>query len=95
MLAHLDSRTDGLRVFPTPMTSKLPPDPALAAVLRRVRDEREETQEDVAFGAGVGTLTVRRAEQGLSAPSWPTVRAIAASLGLSLVDLAREIEREG
>jgi transcriptional regulator with XRE-family HTH domain len=69
-------------------------DPVLAAVLRRVREDRNETQEDVAFGAGVTTLTIRRAEQGKVIPSWATVRAIASALDLSLVELAKAVERQ-
>jgi transcriptional regulator with XRE-family HTH domain len=76
------------------MSSLHPPDPVLAAVLRRVREERGETQEDVAFGAGLTTLTIRRAEQGKVVPSWATVRAIAQALELSLVELCETIERE-
>jgi len=71
-----------------------PTDTALAAVLRRVREERDETQEDVAFGAGLTTLTVRRAEQATVMPSWGTVRAMAQALGLSLVELGEAVERE-
>jgi transcriptional regulator with XRE-family HTH domain len=76
------------------MPSLAPADHCLATVLRRVREQRDETQEDVAFGAGLTTLTVRRAEQGKVVPSWATVRAIAQALELSLVELAKAIERE-
>jgi DNA-binding XRE family transcriptional regulator len=90
----LDYGIDHLRVFLIPMSSLPPLDPALATVLRRVRKERGETQEDVAFGAGVTTLTIRRAEQATVIPSWGTVRAIAQALDLSLVELAKAVERE-
>jgi transcriptional regulator with XRE-family HTH domain len=90
----LDCDIDRVRVFLTLMSSLPPIDPILAAVLRRVREERNETQEDVAFGAGLTTLTIRRAEQGKVIPSWATVRAIAHALGLSLVELAEAVERE-
>ena len=90
----LDCDIDRVRVFLTLMSSLSPVDPILAAVLRRVREERNETQEDVAFGAGLTTLTIRRAEQGKVIPSWATVRAIAHALELSLVELAEAVERE-
>jgi transcriptional regulator with XRE-family HTH domain len=48
----------------------------------------------VAFGAGLTTLTIRRAEQATVTPSWGTVRAIAQALDLSLVELAKAVERE-
>jgi transcriptional regulator with XRE-family HTH domain len=76
------------------MSSVSPADPHLATVLRRVREERNETQEDVAFEAGLTTLTIRRAEQGKVVPSWATVRAIAHALELSLAELAKAVERE-
>jgi transcriptional regulator with XRE-family HTH domain len=69
-------------------------DPALAAVLRRVREEREETQEDVAFEAGVTVITVRRAESGTVMPSWGTVRAVARALEINLAELGTAVERE-
>lgn len=76
------------------MTGLPTSDPSLARVLRRVRKKRGDTQEDVAFEAGLTLATVQRAEGAQVMPSWGTVRAIATALGLSLVELAREVERE-
>jgi DNA-binding XRE family transcriptional regulator len=90
---YLDYETAPLRVFLTQM-SVPQADPALAAVLRRVREEREETQEDVAFEAGVTVITVRRAESGTVMPSWGTVRAVARALEINLAELGTAVERE-
>jgi len=94
IIVCLDYGIHRLRVFLTSMPSQPPADPFLATVLRRAREQRNETQEDVAFGSGLTTLTIRRAEQGKVIPSWATVRAIAHALELSLVELAKAVERE-
>lgn len=67
-------------------------DPALAAVLRRLRDQRGETQEDVAFESGLKPGTVSRIETGLMNPSWLVVRRVAEALEISLVELAEAVE---
>lgn len=69
-------------------------DPALAATLRRLRTERGDNQEDVAYEAGITTATYARIELGQSNPSWQTVRSVAEALNVSLVELAEAVERE-
>lgn len=70
------------------------PDAALAAAVRRLRIERNLTQEAVAFRAGVTTGSVARLELGQSVPGWDTVRQIASALDTSLRELAVAIEAE-
>lgn len=69
-------------------------DKSLAAVIRRLRQERHESQEEVAHGAGLTTGSYVRIELGQASPAWVTVRGIAEALDLSLVELAKAIERE-
>ena len=76
------------------MPSHVPPDPALAAVLRLLRQEREESQEDVAFGADIATGTVSRVERVKLDPAWTTVRSLAKALDMSLEELGAAVERE-
>ncbi len=69
------------------------PDQALAAVLKRLREDREMTQEEVAFGAGLSVGTLGRIEVARTAPSWDSVRRIIDALDVSLSELAAEVER--
>jgi transcriptional regulator with XRE-family HTH domain len=70
----------------------LAPDPALAAVLRRLRVERGATQEALAYRSGITTGSLARIELGQATPTWTTVRQIAEALEISLVELAAEVE---
>ncbi len=70
----------------------LPPDPVLAAALRRLREERGLAQEAVAFRSGLSTGAIARIELGQSSPSWVTVREIANALDLTMADLVAEVE---
>lgn len=78
----------GLGVPPTSPTA----DKALAAVLRRLREERGESQEVVAFHAGITSGSLARIELGQSSPAWTTVRWIAEALDISLADLIAEVD---
>jgi transcriptional regulator with XRE-family HTH domain len=76
------------------MPSPLPPDPALASALRRLREERGLAQEALAFKSGVSTGAIARIELGQSSPAWVTVRALAEGLGVTLSELGDAIEAE-
>jgi transcriptional regulator with XRE-family HTH domain len=67
--------------------------PALADVIRRLREDRGITQEDLAHEAGVTTGTLSRIERGLANPAWTTVARIARALGVSLEELGAAVER--
>lgn len=71
------------------------PDQRLATVVRRLRQEREQTIEGVGYGAGLVATTITRVEGGRVDPGWTTVCAIAEALGLPLAELGRLIEAEG
>jgi transcriptional regulator with XRE-family HTH domain len=68
------------------------PDPALAALLKRLREERGTTQEQVAFEAGITVSALSRIERGLNSPGWGTVRRILKALDVSLLELASSLE---
>jgi transcriptional regulator with XRE-family HTH domain len=68
------------------------PDPALAAVMRRLRGTTP--QQTVASRAGLTTGTYAKVELGKSNPTWTTVCAIAGALGVSLRELVEAIEAE-
>jgi transcriptional regulator with XRE-family HTH domain len=69
-------------------------DTALATVLRRLREEQRQTQEDIAFAAGVTTGSVSRIELCQMNPTWGMVRKIAQALGVSIAELAEAVELE-
>ncbi len=71
-----------------------PPDQALSAVLKRLRENQQMTQETLAFHAGLSVGTLGRIEVGRTAPSWDSVCRIIAALGVSLSELAAAIEAE-
>jgi transcriptional regulator with XRE-family HTH domain len=64
-----------------------PPDQALAAALRKLREDRGLTREAVAFKAGLTTGSLARIELGQADPRWTTVRDIAKALGVPMRDL--------
>jgi DNA-binding XRE family transcriptional regulator len=70
------------------------PDPVLAAVLKRMREEREITQETLAFHAGLSVGTLGRIEVARTAPSWDSVCRIIDALNVSLSELAKAIEAQ-
>jgi len=73
--------------------AKQPIDLALAAVLKHEREARGESQETLAYKAGLSSSSLGAIELGRSSPAWSTVRAIIAAWGMTLGELAAEIER--
>jgi transcriptional regulator with XRE-family HTH domain len=70
------------------------PDPALAAAIRRLRQERALSQEDLAHASGITTAALARVEREQSNPAWTTVTSIANGLGISLHELVDAVEAE-
>ena len=71
------------------------PDLALAAALKRLREERNTSQEQLAFSAGLTASALSRIERGLNNPGWTTVTRLAAALGITMRQLAGEVESDG
>ncbi|HEV3047067.1 MAG TPA: helix-turn-helix transcriptional regulator [Solirubrobacteraceae bacterium] len=69
-----------------------PPDQALADALRRLRRASGQTQEHVAYEAGITTGALARIERGRATPLWTTVTRIVRVLGVSLAELVAEVE---
>jgi DNA-binding XRE family transcriptional regulator len=88
----LDVASREMRMFPA-VSAPTQVDPALAAVVRRIRIERGDTQEDLAHRAGLTVAAFARIERGHANPTWTTVRRIAAALEVSLSSLAESVER--
>jgi transcriptional regulator with XRE-family HTH domain len=75
------------------MPSGSGPDQQLAIVLRDLPERHGRTQEALAHDAGLSVASYRRIERGLTNPGWTSVVAILDALGVSLSDLARELEK--
>jgi len=70
------------------------PDPALAAVLKRLRTARQESQEALAYRSGLSSGSYARIELAQAAPGWDTVRAIAKALEITMTQLGEAIDHE-
>lgn len=77
------------------MARSLPPDPALGRALRQLREQRGMTQEEVAHAADLTLGAYGRIERSEVAPAWPTVRAIARGLDISMKELGETVDRQG
>jgi transcriptional regulator with XRE-family HTH domain len=84
------------QVWHTASLHAMPPaanaDPALAGVLRELRESQGRSQEALAHAAGIAVNSLRRIEYGQSNPTWTTVRALAAALEISLAELGRQVD---
>lgn len=74
--------------------SKSESDPALGALIRRVRQEQGLSREDVTYRAGVAVSTLLRIEVAQGEPGWMNVRRVARALGLGLADIGAVVERD-
>jgi transcriptional regulator with XRE-family HTH domain len=63
---------------------------SVGTTIKLLRGERP--QEDLAHEAGISTSTLSRVERGLHQPSLPTLRKLAAALGVPLADLVDSAE---
>jgi transcriptional regulator with XRE-family HTH domain len=68
--------------------------PDLGGAIKRLRIERNLTQEDLAHKAGITTGTLSRTETGETSPSWRTVKSIAAGLDMSAAELVATAEHD-
>jgi transcriptional regulator with XRE-family HTH domain len=71
------------------------PDVALAELIKQLREDREITQEQLAFEAGITASALSRIERAINNPGWLTVRRIVEALDVTLVQLAQQIEDAG
>jgi transcriptional regulator with XRE-family HTH domain len=70
------------------------PDQALAALLKQLREERDVTQEQLAFDAGITSSALSRIERGLNSPGWMTLKRIVEALDISLIELVSALEQK-
>jgi transcriptional regulator with XRE-family HTH domain len=60
---------------------------SLGAAVRRLREERKLTQEQLAFRAGITVSSLSRIERGCTDPGWTTVGKIAKALSVGVAEL--------
>ena len=66
---------------------------ALGNAVRHFRVERDETQEALAHKAGITVGHLSKLERGQANPTWETLEAIGAALGISVSRLAEQAEK--
>jgi len=72
---------------------RVEPQPELGSALRRLREEKKLSQEEVAHGADLHVTWLSHIENGRVNPAWGTVRRLAASLGVQVSDVALAAEQ--
>jgi transcriptional regulator with XRE-family HTH domain len=72
---------------------KATPDPNLAAILKRLREDRGLTQEHVAWHAGIAVSSLAKIENAQTAPHLDSVMRILGALDVTLAELAAALER--
>jgi transcriptional regulator with XRE-family HTH domain len=70
------------------MAPRTEPQPALGAAIKRRREERGLSQEELGHASGIHPTWISHIESGRNNPAWGSVRRIAAALDLKLSELA-------
>jgi transcriptional regulator with XRE-family HTH domain len=70
------------------------PDPVLASVLRRLREDRGMTMEALAFKSGVSIGSLGRIERGRSSAAWSTIVLIADALDVGMGEVGAAVDAE-
>ena len=83
-------RQQGISKADTSTTQKL----AFGVVLRRLREERGMTQEQLAWDTKMSRVYISEIERGLREPSLGTIVKLAGSLGMAAAKLVEAFESE-
>lgn len=68
-------------------------DDMTAAAIRKLREEAKLTRRQVAERSGLSVSWLSRLESGKHQSTWAGMKKVAKGLGVSMTDLAAEIER--
>lgn len=77
------------------MPSPLRPTKFLAFQAQPAQGGRNQTQEDLAYSAGITVAGLARIERGQANPRWTTVRSIASALEIGMGELGDTVESAG
>ncbi|WP_372364907.1 helix-turn-helix domain-containing protein [Candidatus Uabimicrobium sp. HlEnr_7] len=69
-------------------------DNAFATVLKRLRKEKEESQESFSFSIGIHRTYISQLERGLKSPSLRTIEKICKALEISITEFFSQVEQE-
>jgi transcriptional regulator with XRE-family HTH domain len=61
-------------------------------LLKRLREERKLSQEQVAFATGLSISGLSKIERGVNNPTWTSVWDIASALGIEMGELVAAVE---
>lgn len=64
----------------------------LAIHLRKVRDEKEMTQEDLAFKAGINTAYLGHLERGVYSPTMFVIWRLAQALNMGMEEFMKDFD---
>jgi transcriptional regulator with XRE-family HTH domain len=67
-------------------------DQTLAALLKRLREERGISQEQLAFDTGLSVSALSKIERGINNPRWTSVWDIARALDVDMVEIVVAVE---
>jgi transcriptional regulator with XRE-family HTH domain len=70
------------------MSRQKDPQPDLGRAIRKLREERELSQERLGQLADLHMSSISRLETGLLNPTWGNVKKVARALGITLVELS-------
>jgi transcriptional regulator with XRE-family HTH domain len=76
------------------MARRAEPQPALGRAIRRLRKDRQLSQEELGFAAEIHPTWISHIESGRANPAWGTVRRIARVFDVPLSELVLLAEEE-
>lgn len=76
------------------MPPRTEPQPALGNTIKRLREERGMSQEELGHAAEIHPTWISHIESGRNNPAWGSVKRIAAALGVKVSELAALVEQD-
>jgi transcriptional regulator with XRE-family HTH domain len=76
------------------MPPRTEPQPALGNAIKRLREERGMSQEELGHAAEIHPTWISHIESGRNNPAWGSVKRIAAALGVKVSEVAMLAEQE-
>jgi transcriptional regulator with XRE-family HTH domain len=74
------------------MAPRTEPQPGLGQAIKQRREERGLSQEELGLASEIHPTWISHIESGRNNPAWGSIRRIAASLDLTVAELAQRAE---